>query len=72
MKDTGTGIATEHQSEIFEPFVSTKDKGLGLGLTVSYGIVTAHGGLLEFLPDEVGAHFQLMLPVHSDGAPLER
>ena len=48
IRDTGKGIAEEHLPHIFEPFFSTKDeKGTGLGLWVSQGIVQAHGGRLE-------------------------
>jgi signal transduction histidine kinase len=42
--DTGCGIPPEHMLKIFEPFFSTKPKGTGLGLAVSYGIVQKHRG----------------------------
>ncbi len=62
--DTGPGVPAEKQKEIFEPFFSTKDRGTGLGLTVSYNIMTAHGGLLELLPERSpGACFRLFLPL---------
>ncbi len=50
--DTGPGIPLEARKHIFEPFVSSKEEGTGLGLAVSYGIVTAHGGALEFIDEE--------------------
>lgn len=63
-QDSGTGIALEDQANIFEPFISTKDGGTGLGLTVSYNIVAALGGELEFVPnDQKGACFRVTLPV---------
>ena len=63
-QDHGMGIPEEKQSNIFEPFFSTKDGGTGLGLTVSYNIVTAHGGMLELLPERgPGACFRIFLPV---------
>ncbi len=63
LKDTGPGIPVEHQAHIFEPFFSTKDGGTGLGLTVSYNIVTAHGGTLELASDHgPGACFRVYLP----------
>ncbi|MBN1667718.1 MAG: response regulator [Anaerolineales bacterium] len=63
--DSGPGIPAGEQQQIFEPFASGKEKGLGLGLSVSYGILTAHGGALEVLPPEdgQGAHFRLSLPL---------
>jgi signal transduction histidine kinase len=62
-QDTGRGITREQQSSIFEPFFSTKEGGTGLGLTVSYNIITAHGGTLELVPDHgKGACFRVFLP----------
>ncbi|HTP02381.1 MAG TPA: response regulator [Anaerolineales bacterium] len=62
-QDSGRGVPREQQSSIFEPFFSTKDGGTGLGLTVSYNIITAHGGILELVPDHgKGACFRVFLP----------
>lgn len=61
--DSGPGIPAEKRNDIFEPFFSTKEGGTGLGLTVSYNIVTAHGGTLDLVDrDETGACFRLFLP----------
>jgi len=66
VEDTGAGISGEIRTEIFEPFVSSKEQGLGLGLTVSYGVVTAHEGSLILLPPgDRGACFRLTLPIYS-------
>jgi signal transduction histidine kinase/CheY-like chemotaxis protein len=63
-QDTGPGIPEDHRNDIFEPFFSTKEGGTGLGLTVSYNIVTAHGGTLNLVNGhEPGACFRLFLPI---------
>jgi signal transduction histidine kinase/CheY-like chemotaxis protein len=63
-QDTGPGIAENHKNDIFEPFFSTKEGGTGLGLTVSYNIVTAHGGTLDLVNGyEPGACFRIFLPM---------
>ncbi|MBE0681281.1 MAG: response regulator [Anaerolineales bacterium] len=62
-QDSGKGIPEEKQTNIFEPFFSTKDGGTGLGLTVSYNIIIAHGGVLELLPERgPGACFRIFIP----------
>ncbi|RPJ22721.1 MAG: response regulator [Chloroflexi bacterium] len=63
-RDTGPGIPENHRNDIFEPFFSTKEGGTGLGLTVSYNIVTSHGGTLDLVNGhEAGACFRLFLPM---------
>ena len=63
VQDSGPGISEGTEGRIFEPFVSTKLGGTGLGLTVSYNIVTAHGGTLELVPASgPGACFRVFLP----------
>jgi signal transduction histidine kinase len=42
--DHGTGIAADHVSHIFEPFYTTKGKGLGMGLSIAKSIIEAHHG----------------------------
>jgi signal transduction histidine kinase len=63
-QDTGPGIPENHRNDIFEPFFSTKEGGTGLGLTVSYNIITAHGGTLDLINGpEPGACFRIFLPM---------
>lgn len=64
--DTGVGIPRENLSELFEPFFSTKKqgKGVGLGLSVAYGIVEEHGGSIHVQSEEgKGAAFAVELPL---------
>ncbi|MBI5502689.1 MAG: HAMP domain-containing protein [Deltaproteobacteria bacterium] len=44
IRDTGVGMDEETQKQVFEPFFTTKEKGSGIGLSVAYSIVRAHGG----------------------------
>lgn len=63
--DTGIGIPAENMSNLFEPFFSTKKKGkgVGLGLSVAYGIIEEHKGTIRALPGkEKGATFVVELP----------
>ena len=62
-QDNGPGVSQENASSVFEPFFSTKEGGSGLGLTISYNIIAAHGGSLELVPNGgSGACFRVFLP----------
>lgn len=63
VEDEGPGIAVEARERIFEPFVSGKPSGMGLGLAVSRAIAEAHGGSLEARAAGHG-EFHLVLPCH--------
>ena len=65
VKDNGIGISKEHLDKIFQPFFTTKPtgQGTGLGLSLSYDIVKAHGGELKVESEEgKGAAFTILLP----------
>ncbi len=64
VRDQGPGIATEHLPRLFDSFFSTKQKGMGLGLSIARTIVEAHGGRIraENASGE-GALFHVELPV---------
>ncbi|WP_462320004.1 PhnD/SsuA/transferrin family substrate-binding protein [Halochromatium sp.] len=63
IEDSGPGIADTIQGRLFEPFTTTKARGLGLGLSISAGIVETHGGKLMLSETEAGACFEFSLPV---------
>ena len=63
IKDTGPGIKKADPSKIFEYYYTTKDKGMGLGLPISYMIVKDHGGDIQVLSEEgKGSTFVITLP----------
>jgi signal transduction histidine kinase len=66
VRDSGEGISSENKNRLFEPFFTTKadQGGTGLGLSVTYGIVTDHGGKIEVesQPDK-GSTFTVWLPI---------
>jgi signal transduction histidine kinase len=65
--DTGPGVSSEVRERLFEPFVTDKPQGLGLGLSISAGIVEAHGGHLTVQPTPGGGStFLFSLPAAAD------
>jgi signal transduction histidine kinase len=62
--DTGPGIPEGSSAEIFEPFISSSSRGLGLGLSISQRICKAHGGLISATNNsDGGARFTVILPI---------
>lgn len=77
--DDGTGIPQENLKRVFNPFFTTKQvgEGTGLGLSVCYGIVTGHGGLIHAENNKMGgATFTVELPLaeirRQGNSPRER
>lgn len=63
--DDGPGIPPENYSRLFDPFFTTREGGIGLGLTVTQQIITVHGGHLAADKSDLGgACFTLLLPFH--------
>ncbi|MBF0310198.1 MAG: PAS domain-containing protein [Magnetococcales bacterium] len=63
VRDSGPGIPDELRHRIFVPFVSTKPKGMGLGLSISQKIIHSHAGLIELDSQPGQTVFRVLLPV---------
>ncbi len=65
--DTGAGMTEDVRQRLFTPFFTTKPNGTGLGLAVSYAIVTRHGGSIEVeTAVGQGSRFRVQLPAASE------
>jgi two-component system, LuxR family, sensor kinase FixL len=63
IEDSGPGLPAELADQLFQPFVSTKAEGMGLGLSICHTIVNAHGGRIWSEPSRLGGtafHFTLI------------
>jgi two-component system, sensor histidine kinase len=70
--DTGVGMDEKTLKHVFDPFYTTKDvgKGTGLGLASAYGIVTAHGGMIQCSSEPgQGSTFRIFLQAHDTADP---
>jgi PAS domain S-box-containing protein len=64
VEDRGPGVSPEVVERLFEPFVTTKESGIGLGLNICLAIVQAHGGKISALPaDGRGTRMRVELPL---------
>ncbi len=62
--DSGLGVSHKLEKQLYQPFMSTKESGMGLGLSISRSIIAAHGGQLEFSNNKgVGATFYFKLSI---------
>jgi PAS domain S-box-containing protein len=69
VRDSGVGIDLDNSAKLFEPFYTTKNSGMGIGLSVSRGIIERHGGRLWAEPNEkYGASFSFSIPNPMEGA----
>ncbi len=72
IRDDGPGIKAEEQHHIFDPFYSARQagRGLGLGLSKAWRIITNHGGQIEAASEAGhGTTFTVVLPVQESPAP---
>ncbi len=66
-EDNGPGISDKIIDHLFEPFITTRQQGLGLGLSITYRIIENHGGMIEAQNRmNGGARFVVLLPVESN------
>ena len=68
VQDNGEGIPEELRAHLFDPFVTTKNNGSGLGLALAAKIVGDHGGVIEFESEPRRTVFKVMLPMHHASA----
>jgi two-component system sensor kinase FixL len=69
ISDTGPGISPEIAHKLFQPFVTTKPSGMGIGLSVCRDIVEAHdGAILAAANEEGGTTFRIVLPLQTESA----
>ncbi|MEX2104603.1 MAG: ATP-binding protein, partial [Bacilli bacterium] len=62
--DTGTGILESEVEEIFTPFYTTKENGIGLGLSICQKVIQDHGGVMEVISSSnLGTTFCISLPL---------
>ena len=70
--DNGPGLPDEVRAKLFQPFVSTKKTGMGVGLSICHAIIAAHDGRLWAEPNpEGGTIFHLSLPTGGADRPVE-
>jgi signal transduction histidine kinase len=64
VQDEGVGIRQEDFKKVFDPFYTTKERGIGLGLPVAHQIVKTHGGTIKlFCNPSAGMTFRVVLPL---------
>ena len=66
MSDNGKGIPEEIRAHIFDPFITTKTNGSGLGLALVAKIVGDHGGMIECESGGDGTTMRILLPIYKE------
>lgn len=66
LSDNGPGVTVALQQTLFEPFVTGRAQGTGLGLAVVQAVAHSHQGSVHYVPTAQGACFELLIPLHTD------
>ncbi|HUG60632.1 MAG TPA: ATP-binding protein, partial [Methylomirabilota bacterium] len=66
VRDNGTGVPAEIQAHMFDPFVTTKTNGTGLGLALVAKIIGDHGGVIECDSQPRRTMFRVLLPAYTE------
>ena len=67
IQDSGVGIPDEDMNKLFDPFFSTKEGGIGLGLSIAHRIIDQHHGKIEVESNPgKGTLFSIWLPIHNE------
>ncbi len=63
VSDNGKGVPPQLRSNLFQPFITGKQNGTGLGLTITSNIIQAHGGNISYISNQNGSVFTILLPI---------
>jgi signal transduction histidine kinase len=67
LEDSGPGVSDAIRRRLFEPLMTTKARGIGLGLPLVKRILERHGGSISYAPGDAGARFLIRLPLVLQG-----